>query len=153
MINEFNKLFNGKRDVQEEKKVEEEVTEEEEKTVPEEVVNSEVSIATEESANVKNVEYLKSNNIDVDHGLELLGDIDLYNGNLGIELKLAKELLKSATNIERLFGQAIYYNHRCYNGNLIILVVGRKKDCTPQMREIKSLIEELGVKFVFNCID
>lgn len=85
--------------------------------------------------------------------LGLKCDIDLYNGNLGIELKLAKELLKSATNIERLFGQAIYYNHRCYNGNLIILVVGRKKDCTPQMREIKSLIEELGVKFVFNCID
>ncbi|MCI7430498.1 MAG: hypothetical protein MSS84_06445 [Bacteroidales bacterium] len=85
--------------------------------------------------------------------LGLKCDIDLYNGKFGIELKLAKELLKNATNIERLLGQAIYYNHRCYNGNLIILVVGRKKDCTPQMKEIKSLIEELGVKFVFNCID
>ena len=28
---------------------------------------------------MKTVDYLKNNNIDVDHGLELLGDLDFYN--------------------------------------------------------------------------
>ena len=28
---------------------------------------------------MKTVDFLKSNNIDVDHGLELLGDMDFYN--------------------------------------------------------------------------
>ena len=63
MIIEFNKLFRNRPIVGLEKQ--EEVVEQQLESIENDVV--------------KNVEYLKTNNIDVDHGLELLGDIELYN--------------------------------------------------------------------------
>ena len=49
----------------------------------------------ETTSNKNNVEYLKSNGIDVNHGLELLGDMDMYNETIkmfyeGIEERIKK---------------------------------------------------------------
>ena len=42
----------------------------------------EKTIVKEDTSNIKNVEFLKNNGIDVDRGLELLGDMEMYNETL-----------------------------------------------------------------------
>lgn len=44
---------------------------------------------------MKDIEYLKSNDIDVDSGIEILGDIDMYNDTLKDFLDLSEERLKN----------------------------------------------------------
>ena len=47
------------------------------------MLNKNVTTRKEENPNMQgNVDYLKQNGIDVDHGLELLGDMDMYNETL-----------------------------------------------------------------------
>jgi len=47
------------------------------------MLNKNVTTRKEENTNMQgNVDYLKQNGIDVDHGLELLGDMDMYNETL-----------------------------------------------------------------------
>ena len=75
-------------------------------------------------------------------------DIDV-NQAVGIEIKLAKELVGSATVIERLLGQTIYYKHRKYGKRLIILVVGTKKEKSRVLEELEELINSLGVTFYY----
>lgn len=84
--------------------------------------------------------------------LGLKCDLDMFDGSIGIELKLAKDL-SSASNIERLFGQVIYYNHRCYSGKLITLVVGTKKEYTKTLKEVEDLINELDITFIYKIIE
>ena len=83
--------------------------------------------------------------------LGLRVDIDLGDGQVGIELKLAKEL-SAANNIERLFGQVIYYSKRVYKDKLIVVVVGTDKEYTQIVKEVEKFINELGVKFVYKLI-
>ena len=47
---------------------------------------------------MKNIEYLKSNGIDVDSGIEILGDIEMYNDTLKDFLDLSGDRLE---NIEK----------------------------------------------------
>ncbi len=47
---------------------------------------------------MKDIEYLKKNNVDVDSGIEILGDIDMYNETLKDFLDLIDERLN---NIEK----------------------------------------------------
>ena len=133
MINEFNKLFNSKKAVEEEKKVEEvktveepvvvsveeqKVTEVVEEIVPATDTGSE-EVKVDDSANVKNIEYLKSNNIDVDHGLELLGDIELYNDTMN---DFIDEVLKRLPLLDE-------YKNNSDMPNYAILVHAIKSDC------------------------
>ena len=106
MINEFNKLFSGKSIVAEEKKEE----------IVEEPIKEEC-----ESTNdiVKNVEYLKSNNIDVEHGLELLGDIELYNDTMN---DFIDEVIKRLPLLDE-------YKNNSDMPNYAILVHAIKSDC------------------------
>jgi hypothetical protein len=83
--------------------------------------------------------------------LGLRVDIDLGDGQVGIELKLAKEL-SAANNIERLFGQVIYYSKRVYKDKLIVVVVGTDKEYTQIIREVEKFITEIGVTFVYKRI-
>lgn len=83
--------------------------------------------------------------------LGLRVDIDLGDGQVGIELKLAKEL-SAANNIERLFGQVIYYSKRVYKDKLIVVVVGSDKEYTQIVKEVEKFINELGVTFVYKLI-
>jgi hypothetical protein len=79
--------------------------------------------------------------------LHLKIDIDINDGQVGIELKMAKEL--NSSNIERLLGQVLYYSKRKYKENLIVLIVGTEKEYDQTIRELKSIIIEQGVKFYY----
>lgn len=81
--------------------------------------------------------------------LGLKVDVDLGDGQIGIELKLAKELGSNASNIERLFGQVIYYSKRRYKDRLIVVVVGTEKEQNQIIKEIEKFVTELGVFFCY----
>jgi hypothetical protein len=77
----------------------------------------------------KNVENIISKQLNAEFGkvhqqysiggfLGLKCDIDLHDGKVGIEVKLAK--LLTTSSIERLFGQSLYYSRRTYKQNLIV---------------------------------
>jgi len=83
--------------------------------------------------------------------LPLKIDVDLYDGGIGIELKLAKNLDKSI-DIERLLGQIIYYSKRKYDWKLIVLVVGKKEEYTGKIKELKKIIEEMDFPFVYKSV-
>lgn len=73
-------------------------------------------------------------------------DIDINNGFIGIELKLASVLDNSASNVQRLFGQVVYYSNRQYKNNLIVVIVGDAKTKEAAfMKEIFSFLKQLNV--------
>ncbi len=79
-------------------------------------------------------------------------DVDMFNGTFGIELKVAEQLIKSATNVERLLGQVVYYNKRRYNGNMFVMVVGKSVEYNASIKELGEFIEELGARFIFKAL-
>lgn len=79
--------------------------------------------------------------------LGLKCDLDIGDGQVGIELKLANQLTTST--IERLLGQVLYYSKRTYKENLIVIVVGLEKEFDQKLRELKSIIEEQNTKFFY----
>ena len=81
--------------------------------------------------------------------LGLKCDIDLGDGQVGIELKLANQLSNSSSNIERLLGQVLYYSKRTYKENLIVIVVGLEKEYDLKMKELQNIVEEQKVYFYF----
>lgn len=112
--------------------------------------------------NVENVifEQLKSldknknvhNQYSVGGFLSLKIDFDLYDGKVGIELKLAKELLKSSTNVERLLGQILYYSKRKYGSSIIVLIVGTKEEYNAIIKEIEDIVYSLRLTFVYKIV-
>ena len=66
-------------------------------------------------------------------------DIDVCNGEFGIEVKMCSALGK-ANEMQRLIGQSIMYAHRQYN-NLIVAVVGQKDDLDkPYINELEQIL-------------
>ncbi|MBK8444714.1 MAG: hypothetical protein IPL35_15480 [Sphingobacteriales bacterium] len=78
--------------------------------------------------------------------LALKTDIDVGNGQVGIELKIADNL--SATDMQRIIGQVVYYKRRFYNNNLLLFIVS-KSTINPKIKELKDFLEELGTVVVF----
>ncbi len=78
--------------------------------------------------------------------LALKTDIDVGNGQVGIELKIADNL--RATDMQRLIGQMVYYKRRFYNNNLLLFIVS-KSTISPTIKELKDFVEELGTTVVF----
>lgn len=78
--------------------------------------------------------------------LALKTDIDVGNGQVGIELKIADNL--TATDMQRLIGQVIYYKKRFYNNNLLVVIAGRNS-ISSAFKELIDFIEELGVKVLY----
>lgn len=80
--------------------------------------------------------------------LALKIDIDLEE-TVGIEIKMAKEL--TATTMERLLGQVVYYSRRKYKQNLIVVIVGTAKEADSRpVEELEDIIyNDLGIHFVF----
>ena len=130
-------------------------------------INSEEVLETLENIVVKKTQYTTEKNVEniistqlevpykdkihqqygIGGFLALRIDIDINDGQVGIELKLAKEL--NSSNIERLLGQVLYYSKRKYKENLIVLIVGNEKEYDQTIRELKSIIIEQGVKFFY----
>ncbi len=78
-------------------------------------------------------------------------DIDIGE-EIGIEIKLASQL-DNASKIHRFIGQSVYYNNRKYNGQLIALIIGTKKDKGSALfKELTSFLEELGIVVIFNVL-
>lgn len=75
-------------------------------------------------------------------------DIDLFHGKIGIELKVAEQL-KTASNVERLVGQVVYYMKKQYGNNFIVLVAGKPKEYDASMQELEEIINNLGAKFIY----
>lgn len=76
-------------------------------------------------------------------------DLDIDDGKVGVELKLSDSILGNANEFHRLIGQAIYYDHRRYRGNLIVWVVGRRGDADdPLLRDVFSILEAYRISCV-----
>ena len=76
-------------------------------------------------------------------------DLDIGNGKAGIEVKLVNSLLNSASEIQRMIGQSIYYQKKCYLGNLLVAVVGRKEDIDdPILKETYSFLRDFGIECI-----
>ena len=73
-------------------------------------------------------------------------DIDIQNGQFGLEVKWAAAIIESSSEAYRLLGQAFYYDRRRYAGRLLVVIVGpealRKR---PILVEVGDLLEVLGV--------
>ncbi|MDO1451735.1 hypothetical protein Q0590_36010 [Rhodocytophaga aerolata] len=78
--------------------------------------------------------------------LALKTDIDIGNGQVGIEVKIADDL--SATDMQRMIGQVLYYKKRFYDNNLLVLIAS-KSTISPTIKELKDFIEELGAIVIF----
>jgi hypothetical protein len=78
--------------------------------------------------------------------LALKTDIDIGNGQVGIELKIADKL--NATDMQRLIGQVVYYKRRFYNNNLLLFIVS-KSTINPTVKELNDFVEELGTTVIF----
>lgn len=79
-------------------------------------------------------------------------DIDLFDKKCcGIELKLSKQLKNSATAMQRVIGQVVYYSRRCYQkSGLILLIVGTEKELDSKLDELRQFVEEFpNVYFVY----
>ena len=123
-----------------------------------EYIKSSVIVKKSQYTEERNVENIIAKQLNTEFGkvhqqysiggfLGLKCDIDLHDGQVGIEIKLAKLLTTSA--IERLFGQSLYYSRRTYKKNLIVMIVGTEKQYTRILDEVKDILSEIGVQFIY----
>ena len=76
-------------------------------------------------------------------------DIDVGNGGIGVEVKLAESLLRSTAEIHRLIGQAIYYQKKHYGENLLVSIVGLREVLdAPVLKETYSFLESFNITCV-----
>jgi hypothetical protein len=101
--------------------------------------------------------FLKSRfqHVNREQGLEAINgakiDFDLGRGKVGLEIKLAKSLFKTAT-LQRLVGQLNDYTESKYSDdNLIVVVFGtQEEECERVMLgKIKDRIKENGATYLF----
>lgn len=77
-------------------------------------------------------------------------DLDIGRGRVGIEIKLAKEVIKEGGN-DRLIGQVIKYKSRQYrDNNLIIIVAGMKEEeRETSLSDLRDFLNEQKVHYLF----
>ncbi len=79
-------------------------------------------------------------------------DIDINNGEYGIEIKLTSSLLSTTSEIFRLIGQVLYYKKRMYNDNLLLVLVGYQYDNNkPAIKELFELLDSHNVNYI--CVE
>ncbi|MCB9230095.1 MAG: hypothetical protein H6581_00405 [Bacteroidia bacterium] len=78
--------------------------------------------------------------------LGLKSDIDVGNGKVGLELKIADNL--NATEMQRVIGQVTYYKRRFYQDNLILLIAG-KTEISSTLNELVSFINDLEISVIY----
>lgn len=106
--------------------------------------------------------HFKSNGLKVSspaHVGFLKFEIDIeYDERIGLEIKLADSLLTNSSEVQRLLGQCYYYIKAKYYPNplyynLLVCVIGdAKSEHDPKMKEIKKLVKEMGIKFLYRKI-
>ena len=116
---------------------------EEEKTI-----KKEIEIKEEEMKTNEGIIYLKENNIDVDHGIELLGDMEMYNETMNIFYD----------GLEERINKIVKYKEEKDMENYAIEVHGLKSDCKylgimsladiAYQHELKS--KEKDIEYVYN---
>ena len=116
---------------------------EEEKTI-----KKEIEIKEEEMKANEGIIYLKENNIDVDHGIELLGDMEMYNETMNIFYD----------GLEERINKIVKYKEEKDMENYAIEVHGLKSDCKylgimsladiAYQHELKS--KEKDIEYVYN---
>jgi hypothetical protein len=87
-----------------------------------------------------------SNQYSVGGFLALKTDLDVGNGLVGVELKIAENL--TASEMQRLIGQVVYYKKRYYENNLIVFIAGRSA-LTSSLSELIEFLNELGAKVIY----
>ena len=78
-------------------------------------------------------------------------DFDIGRGKVGVEVKLARALFKSAS-LQRLVGQMDDYTENRYSDrNLIVVVFGTKEESQERvyLKNIQEKIEAIGAKYIF----
>jgi hypothetical protein len=77
-------------------------------------------------------------------------DIDLGDGIVGVEVKLAESVVSSASEAYRTLGQALVYDRRRYRGTVIVALVGADAiRQQPAFAEIEGFLGEMGAHPVF----
>lgn len=77
-------------------------------------------------------------------------DIDIGDGEVGVEVKLAKSLLANVSEIYRCLGQAILYKEKKYDENLIMVIVGTDDEIKHhEIDELTDILAEHGIQSVF----
>ncbi|MFN0151695.1 MAG: hypothetical protein ACKVU1_13405 [bacterium] len=73
-------------------------------------------------------------------------DIDLGDGAIGVEVKLADSIVNASSETYRTIGQAVVYDRRKYKGKVIVAIAGPDDVFSrPAMAEIESLLRDVGV--------
>lgn len=77
-------------------------------------------------------------------------DIDVGDGQVGIEIKLAR-LLRKSNERNRLLGQIELYKERKYkNNNLLVLIVGEADlESEANILELKKILQNKGTELFF----
>lgn len=79
-------------------------------------------------------------------------DIDIAE-DVGIEIKMAKQLIANATNLQRLVGQVVYYKRKMYGKDLIVLVVGSEEnESNPDIIDLSEIIVDLNVWYHYKVV-
>ncbi|MBS9770540.1 MAG: hypothetical protein J7F05_08650 [Trichodesmium erythraeum GBRTRLIN201] len=116
---------------------------------------------TEKSIQKQLCDYLREyyEHVNTEYGIGGLNaikiDIDVGEGKVGIELKLASKLFKTS-EFNRLAGQLRQYTNSKYDeDNLILGIIGTKDDRkeTSWIRQIKDLAEEYEAEVYFIEVD
>jgi hypothetical protein len=77
-------------------------------------------------------------------------DVDLGDGLVGIEIKLAVNVLNSSSEAYRLIGQAIYYDRRRYSGRLVVVLVGPPAlRSEPAFGELAGILTSMGISCLY----
>ena len=77
-------------------------------------------------------------------------DIVLGDGKIGVEVKLARAVLNSSSEVYRAIGQAIVYSHRKVVGRLVVAIVAPVALIgAPALLEVCGLLEATGAGVVF----
>ena len=77
-------------------------------------------------------------------------DIDIANGGIGIEVKLASQLSK-ASEAQRLIGQAVYYRNKQYGDQIAVVIAGNEEEVDdPVVVELQEFLQELEISSI--CI-
>ena len=114
----------------------------------EKTIKKEIEIKEEEMKTNEGIIYLKENNIDVDHGIELLGDMEMYNETMNIFYD----------GLEERINKIVKYKEEKDMENYAIEVHGLKSDCKylgimsladiAYQHELKS--KEKDIEYVYN---